>query len=130
MIFSIKISIMTFEATFSDSYGLKEWLTIELKFECFLLLCEKCVLKTRNLHAKWHLPPLLGANIQNPKSFSWSSINASFKITFTQSVKVLASSLSFVFPNTSILSTFSHQVQQICKCLQKKTSFKNCVQID
>ena len=130
MIFSIKISIMTFEATFSDSYGSKECLTIELKFECFLLLCEKCVLKTRNFHGKWHVQSLLGANIQNPKSFSWSSIYASFKITFTQSKKVLASSLSFVFPNTSILSTFSHQVQQICKSLQKKTSSKSCAHID
>ena len=44
---------MTFEATFSDSYGLRECLTIELKFKCFLLLWEISVLKTKNLHGKW-----------------------------------------------------------------------------
>ena len=106
MIFSFKIGMMTFEATFSDSYGLKECLTIELKFKFFLLLWEIFVLKFKNLHGKSSFQQVLVTNIQNPKSFSWSSKYASFKITFGHSVKMLASYLSFFFPNTSILSTF------------------------
>ena len=51
MIFSFKISMMTFEATFSDSYGLKECITIELKFKYFLLLWEISVLKIRTFMA-------------------------------------------------------------------------------
>ena len=106
MFFSFKKSMMTFQATFSHSYGLKECILIELKFKYFLLLWEISVLKIKNLLGKWSMQPFLVANIQNPKSFSWSSKYASFKIALTKFAKALASSLSFIFPNTSILSTF------------------------
>eukprot|EP00493_Phyllostaurus_siculus_P022059 UN22390 len=56
--------------------------------------------------------------IQN--HFHEAQNNASFKITFTQSVKVLASSLNFIFSTLPFCPHFSHQVQQICKDLLKK----------
>ena len=106
MFFSFKKSMMTFQATFSYSYGLKECILIELKFKYFLLLWEISVLKIKKLLGKWSLQPFLVADIQKPKSFSWSSKYASFKITFVLLANGFASSLSFIFSNSSILSTF------------------------